>query len=217
MLGNPIQLLLMLPPILLALTIHEVAHGWVAYRFGDPTAKMAGRLTLNPLPHLDVIGTILLFIAHIGWAKPVPVNPAYFKNPKRDLVWVSLAGPASNLALAFGFGLIFRLLPHGTIMFSSGYSNMLIIMLIYTVVINLVLAVFNLIPIPPLDGSKILAGFLPRKFEALFYQLERIGPMLVIGLVLVGSLLHKPFLWNIMRPFIRFFSILFAGVDLSAL
>jgi Zn-dependent protease len=217
MLQSLSQFLLIAPPILLALTIHEVAHGWVAYKFGDPTAKMAGRLTLNPLPHLDVIGTILLFIAHIGWAKPVPVNPAYFKNPKRDLVWVSLAGPASNLLLAFGFGLIFRLIPHGTIMFSTGYSNMLIIMLIYAVVINLVLAVFNLIPIPPLDGSKILAGFLPREFEALFYQLDRIGPILVVGLVLLGSLLHIPILWIAMKPFIRFFSILFAGVDLSAL
>jgi Zn-dependent protease len=217
MLQNLSQFLLIAPPILLALTIHEVAHGWVAYRFGDPTAKMAGRLTLNPLPHLDVIGTILLFIAHIGWAKPVPVNPTYFRNPKRDLVWVSLAGPASNLILAFGFGLIFRLLPPHALMFSSGINNMLIIMLIYAVVINLVLAVFNLIPIPPLDGSKILAGFLPRKFEALFYQLDRIGPMLVVGLVLVGSLLHIPILWMVMRPFIRFFSILFAGVDLSAL
>jgi len=142
------SLLLIAPPILLALTVHEVAHGWVAFKFGDPTAKMAGRLTLNPIPHLDPIGTILLFVAHIGWAKPVPVNPAYFRNPKRDLVWVSLAGPASNLGLALIFGMIFRMLPPIHMMTAAGIERALLIMLVYAVIINIVLAVFNLIPIP---------------------------------------------------------------------
>jgi len=209
------SLLLIAPPILLALTFHEVAHGWVAYKFGDPTAKMAGRLTLNPLPHLDPIGTILLFVAHIGWAKPVPVNPAYFRNPKRDLVWVSLAGPASNLGLALIFGMVFRMLPRALLMTATGLERALLFMLIYAVVINIVLAVFNLIPIPPLDGSKILMGFLPRELERQFEFLERFGPLLIVALFLMGSLLRIPILWMMMRPFISFFSILFAGVDLS--
>jgi Zn-dependent protease len=212
---NLLSLILIAPPILLALTFHEVAHGWVAYKFGDPTAKMAGRLTLNPIPHLDPIGTILLFIVHIGWAKPVPVNPAYFRNPKRDLIWVSLAGPGSNLLMALFFGLIFRLLPKAALMTGGSITHALVIMLIYAVVINIVLAVFNLIPIPPLDGSKILMGILPRELEEPFYFLERFGPMLVVGLVLLGSFMHFNLLWNMMKPFISFFSILFAGVDLS--
>ncbi|KPL06884.1 hypothetical protein AMJ86_06710 [bacterium SM23_57] len=217
MLGNFSHFIIIAPPILLALTIHEVAHGWIAYKLGDPTAKNAGRLTLNPLPHLDPIGTILLFIAHIGWAKPVPVNPMYFQNPKRDLMWVSLAGPVSNLGLALIFGLIFRIIPKASLITATGMSRVIVVMLIYAVVINLVLAIFNLIPIPPLDGSKILMGFAPRELEAQLLQLERFGPMLVVGLVLIGSLLHFPILWMVMKPFISFFSILFAGMDLSAI
>ena len=105
-----LQFLIIAPPILFALTVHEYAHGWVALKFGDPTAKMAGRLTLNPLSHLDPIGTIMLFLIHLGWAKPVPVNPYYFRDPRRDMMWVSFAGPGANILAAFGFGLIIRFL-----------------------------------------------------------------------------------------------------------
>jgi Zn-dependent protease len=208
---NLLNLILIAPPILLALTFHEVAHGWVAYKFGDPTAKMAGRLTLNPIPHLDPIGTILLFIVHFGWAKPVPVNPAYFRNPKRDLMWVSLAGPASNLLLALVFGLIFRLLLSGGLMIGGEVAYVLVIMLKYAVLINIVLAVFNLIPIPPLDGSKILFGLLPRELERHYLEFERYGPMLIIGLVFVSFVFHVSIIWPVLSPFVDFFYKLFTG------
>ncbi len=211
------RILLLAPPILMALTFHEVAHGYVALRLGDPTAKMAGRLTLNPLPHLDLIGTIMLFIVHVGWAKPVPVNPFNFKNPKKDLIWVSLAGPASNLVLAFFFGMIFRMIPKAQLITASGISHMLIVMLIYAIIINLVLCFFNLIPIPPLDGSKILMGLLPPEMEVQFAQFERVGPMVLLGLIMMGMFFHIPILWMMLKPFLSFFSLLFAGMDLSAI
>ena len=211
------RILLLAPPILMALTFHEVAHGYIALRLGDPTAKMAGRLTLNPLPHLDPIGTIMLFLVHIGWAKPVPVNPLNFKNPKKDLLWVSLAGPASNLGLAFFFGMIFRMIPKAQLITASGMSHMLIVMLIYAIIINLVLCFFNLIPIPPLDGSKILMGLLPPEMEARFMEFERVGPMVLMGVIVFGMLFHIPILWMILKPFLSVFSLLFAGMDLSAI
>ena len=210
---NLLSLILIAPPILIALTFHEVAHGWVAYKFGDPTAKMAGRLTLNPIPHLDPIGTILLFLVHFGWAKPVPVNPAYFQNPKRDLMWVSLAGPASNLLLALFFGLIFRMLLGGGLLRGGEITHVLIIMLNYAVLINIVLAVFNLIPIPPLDGSKILAGLMPRDLERYYLEFERYGPMLIIGVVFISFVLHVSIIWPVLRPFVNFFYQLFTGMN----
>ena len=138
--------------ILVALTIHECAHAVVAYWLGDPTAKNAGRITLNPIKHLDPWGTLLFIIARIGWGKPVPTHPSYFKNPKRDSALVALAGPASNIILA-----ILLTIPLG---FALPQALRALIEL--TFYINIVLAVFNLIPIPPLDGSKIIAIFLPK-------------------------------------------------------
>jgi Zn-dependent protease len=209
--------LIIAPPILFALTVHEYAHGWVALKFGDPTAKMAGRLTLNPLSHLDPIGTIMLFIIHLGWAKPVPVNPYYFRDPKRDMMWVSLAGPGANVLTAFGFGLIIRFLnlfPTNPGVESSLFG-VIIQMIVFGLVINLVLAFFNLIPIPPLDGSKILMGILPPQYEEPFMQLERFGPFLLIGIILIGRALQIPILWGILSPFVSFFSYLFAGADFT--
>ncbi|MBU0518242.1 site-2 protease family protein [bacterium] len=198
------------PPILLALAFHEFAHGWVANRLGDPTAKQAGRLTMNPLSHLDLVGTIMLFVAHIGWAKPVPVNPYNLNNPRRDLIWVSLAGPAANIIMAAGFGLMIRL-------FGIELPRPLILVLVYGVIINISLAIFNMIPIPPLDGSRILGGLLPEEMEAQYRKLDRLGPMLVLVLVMGGYMLNIPILWWIIMPFLKFFSILFAGIDLSHL
>lgn len=209
--------ILIAPPILLALTFHEFSHGWVANRLGDPTARLAGRLTMNPLAHLDPIGTIMLFIAHIGWAKPVPVNPYNLHNPKRDIVWVSFAGPGANLLMALAFGLVIRAFDTGGPLSSITLPHPVLIMIIYGVIINLALAAFNLIPIPPLDGSQILGGILPEEAEREYRKLDRFGPMLVIVLVMGGYLLNIPFLWWILMPFIRFFSLLFAGVDLSHL
>lgn len=212
-----LQFLIIAPPILFALTVHEYAHGWVALKFGDPTAKMAGRLTLNPLSHLDPIGTIMLFLIHLGWAKPVPVNPYYFRDPRRDMMWVSLAGPGANILAAFGFGLIIRFLnlfPANPDMHSSLFG-VIVQMIVFGLVINLILAFFNLIPIPPLDGSKILAGILPPEYEEPLLQLERFGPFLLIGIIFIGRALHIPILWGILSPFVSFFSYLFAGADLT--
>ena len=160
-----IKVLLLAPPILIALTVHEVSHGVVALRFGDPTAKMAGRLTLNPLKHLDPAGTIVFFVtaflgSGFGWAKPVPVNPRYFKNPRKDMMWVSAAGPIANILCATACAFVLK----GVVALGlhQGMAGAFLgQMFAYGVFINVILAVFNLIPVPPLDGSGILAGLLP--------------------------------------------------------
>jgi Zn-dependent protease len=187
------EIIIIAPPLLLALTIHEFAHGWVAYRLGDPTAKLAGRLTLNPLRHLDPIGTIAFFLIKIGWAKPVPVNAAYFKNPRKDMLWVALAGPMTNLAMAVISAvatkvvwLLMEILP------ASPVVNALFVplnaMLIASVWINLVLCIFNFLPIPPLDGSRILSGILPPDLARSFAGIERYGFILILVLVFSGIL-----------------------------
>lgn len=187
------ELILLAPPLLLALTLHEVAHGYVAYRLGDPTAKSLGRLSLNPLKHLDPIGTIAFFFIKFGWAKPVPVNPNYFKDPKKDMLWVALAGPATNLVLA----IVSAALAKGLWLFASQipYSTMaeailvpLNGMLIASVWINLVLCIFNFLPIPPLDGSRILMGVLPNNLAASYMKFERYGFVLVLILAFSGVL-----------------------------
>ncbi|MHB8764777.1 MAG: site-2 protease family protein [Deferrisomatales bacterium] len=182
-------------PILLAVTFHEVAHGYVADRLGDPTARLAGRLTLNPLKHLDVAGTLVFVLTRmIGWAKPVPVNPAYFRHPRRDMLWVGLAGPAVNLALAVVFAVAYRLLASYPIRFDEGFGPQVIyplaLMARAGVIANLGLGLFNLIPIPPLDGSRVLAGVLPGAAAVAVYRLERYGFLLVLGLVVSGALDH---------------------------
>jgi Zn-dependent protease len=212
-----LSLLIIAPPILFALTVHEYAHGWVAYRFGDPTAKNAGRLTLNPLSHLDPLGTIMLFLVHLGWAKPVPVNPYYLRHPKEDMVWVSLAGPGANMLMALMCGLIIRLIHplSAYLEMGSSFFGILAMMVVYGMMINLILAFFNLIPLPPLDGSKILMGLLPVQYEYQMAQLERIGPFLLIGIILISNFAGVPILWRILSPFVSFFSFLFAGADFS--
>ncbi|MDD3654766.1 MAG: site-2 protease family protein [Desulfotomaculaceae bacterium] len=170
---------LMLPAIILGLTFHEFAHGWAADRLGDRTARHMGRLTINPLAHVDPIGFLLLFLVGFGWAKPVPVNPYNFRGEiKQGMLLVALAGPATNILLAIAsavmFGAFYQMhWPYFTEMMS------------YMIQINIVLAVFNLIPIPPLDGSKILAGILPGRQEWL-ELLERYGPFLLIVLLFTG-------------------------------
>ncbi len=193
------------PPFLLALTVHEVSHGYVAYRLGDPTAKSQGRLTLNPLKHLDPIGTICFFIMKIGWAKPVPINPAYFKNPQRDTLWVSLAGPGANLLLAVASALIIKLI----ILLSPFLPRYFIlpfgIMLEASVWINIILAIFNLIPIPPLDGSKILLNLLPHDLAVAFAKMERFGFIILLVLFYTGTI------QKIILPIISFAHSILAG------
>jgi Zn-dependent protease len=211
------SIILIAPPILFAITVHEYAHGRMALRFGDPTAKYAGRLTLNPIAHIDPIGLIMLFLVHFGWAKPVPVNPYNLRDPKRDMIWVSLAGPASNLLTAFGCGLLFRFLaPFVSQVDLASIGGIIIYMLAFSVIINIALAFFNLIPIPPLDGSKILMGIAPPEYEGQIAQLERYGPLLLMGLIFVPYLLLRiNLIWFFLRPFISIFSLIFAGIDLT--
>ena len=189
-------------PVIFAITVHEVAHGWVAKRYGDNTASSLGRLTLNPIKHIDLFGTIILpglllmtgtgFI--FGWAKPVPVDPRNFKNPLRDMAIVALAGPVSNLLMAVAWALITRL----GVTIGAG-TEAISLPLIYTGVagisINLVLALINLLPIPPLDGSRILTGILPSYWALQYNRLERYGFIILLLLLytnLLGTILAYP-------------------------
>lgn len=203
------QLLIIAPPILIALTIHEFAHAFTANRLGDPTARMMGRLTLNPLKHLDPLGTIMLFVANFGWAKPVPFDPQYFRDPKRDTMLVALAGPVSNLILAFIAGVFLRSVSFES--FTSEGAFTAFKMVRYSLFINLVLAFFNLIPIPPLDGSKILRSLLPDNLLGSYLRFEQFGPFVLLGLILLGQFSGVSVLWTIIGPFVEFFSSLFAG------
>ena len=172
--------------VIFAIVIHEVAHGFVAYKCGDPTAKMSGRLTLNPLAHIDLFGTVLLPFMLVlmggpsfGYAKPVPYNPNYLKDRRRDEILVALAGPASNILQAFLGALLLRLLNVLAVAFGAAYNPLVI----FYIQINVSLAVFNMLPIPPLDGSKLLLYFLGEKNRQKFYAIEPYCMIAVVGLM----------------------------------
>lgn len=166
---NPLAFLFWAIGLIVAITVHEFAHAYAAERLGDPTPRLMGRLTLNPLAHLDPLGTLMLLIAHFGWGKPVPFDPFNLRNPQRDSAIISLAGPTSNAITAFFAALIIQLL------IRIGAPFIVIIPLAYIVVLNILLGVFNLIPIHPLDGFKIVGGLLPASQAREWYQLERYG------------------------------------------
>ena len=215
-------------PILLAVVLHEVAHGWVANRRGDPTARLMGRLTLNPLSHIDLVGTIFIPIFLLiatkgafvfGYAKPVPVNFMNLRRPKEDMIWVAGAGPATNLALAAACGVLFRLIvkldPDLLLRMRSGSGGSfwsdpvaiilvpVLLMLLEGVKWNVVLAVFNMIPIPPLDGGRVMVGLLPDRQSAAWASIEPFGFFIIILLVFINPLgiwseIIQPLILNIM-------------------
>lgn len=183
-----LKLSVMLVPGLLAITCHEVSHGFVAWRFGDPTARMMGRLTLNPLKHLDIIGTLMIFFIGIGWAKPVPVVYENLHNPKRDMIWVAAAGPITNFLLATVSAFLLRGLasfaePGDSATPLALFLEPLVLMLAFSVYINLLLAIFNLIPVPPLDGGRVMVGLLPHRQAAAWARIEPYGMIIIIVLV----------------------------------
>ncbi len=213
------------PGILFGLVIHEIAHGYAAWRLGDPTAKRAGRLSFNPLKHLDLLGTVALFVARIGWAKPVPVDARNFRNPRKGLLITSLAGPASNLVVAavlgLGLGAFFAYALSSPAAFNSSWLRLLYLVLFNAVYINVVLAVFNLFPVPPLDGSNVLWGLLPRAAAASYGRfINRYGRTVLIVFFLViffGPSFGVPlFQWVLMPP-IKLFVRLFTGFSLGEL
>ena len=200
------------PVILFALTVHEWAHAYTADRLGDPTARMLGRMTLNPLAHLDLFGTVAIVLIGFGWAKPVPVNPNNLRDPRRHMMWISAAGPASNLVQALVFGLLFQLLHAGAMSVEAG--GFFLRMVSYGIFINCALAVFNLIPVPPLDGSKIIYGLWPGMTAVTMFKLERYGPAVLMGLIFFGFLTGYSILWSVIGPPVRLLVGLFSGGQL---
>jgi Zn-dependent protease len=183
-----LKLSVMFVPGVLAIVCHEVSHGYVAWRFGDPTAKMMGRLTLNPIKHIDIFGTLMIFIVGIGWAKPVPVVFENLRNPKRDMIWVAAAGPITNISLAIISALLLRGLVFigNPAVYGSSLSMLiepLVMMLAFSVYINLMLAIFNMIPLPPLDGGRVLVGLLPYRQASVLSRIEPYGMIIIIILV----------------------------------
>lgn len=205
-----LKLSIKLVPGLFAITCHEVSHGFVAWRFGDPTAKMEGRLTLNPLKHLDFIGTLMLFVVGIGWAKPVPVLIENLRNPKRDMIWVSAAGPLTNFAIALLSALLLRLVSSVSLGSLEAATTLQLLkpveyMLAFSIYINLLLAIFNMIPIPPLDGGRVMMGLLPYRQSLALGRIEPYGMIIIILLVF-----FTPVFSYILLPFLA------AGINLLA-
>lgn len=198
------QILIQVPVILFSVIIHEYAHGWMAEKRGDDTARIMGRLTLNPIPHIDLFGTIILpaicILSHFpvfGWAKPVPVNPYRLNDPKRDMVWVSLAGPLANFILAVAASLIMWVVRSFPVL-PSDITVAVYELMQFTLVINVILPVFNLLPVPPLDGSKVLMGILPQELAYRYASIERYGFIIIVLLMMTNVF------WTLLGPIVSF-------------
>ncbi len=198
------QLVILAPPFLFALTFHELAHGYVAWHLGDPTAKNAGRLTMNPLKHIDPLGVIAFIIMKIGWAKPVPVDPRYFKDPQKGMLLVALAGPAANVVTAIASAILVKLLIMVPVI-PMFILKPMVGMLVASVWINIMLAVFNCLPIPPLDGSRVLMGILPPKMAYSYAKMEPYGFILLLILFYAGIIS------KVIMPIINFANTLLLG------
>ncbi len=197
MTGTILEYVYLLVVVFIALTFHEFAHAYVAYKLGDPTAKLMGRLTLNPLKHIDLLGLLAFVLFKFGWAKPVPVNPSNFKNPARDSALVALAGPISNLIIAFISYAFYKFFP---------VSDIIVEFLKWNVWINIILAVFNLIPLPPLDGWRIISIFYPRvMFDR---KLETYGFIALLLLVFLGGNILSVYLFSATQFVIKIFELL---------
>ena len=205
-------------PLVFAITVHEVAHGWAALHLGDPTAKVAGRLTLNPIKHVDPLGTVIVPFTMLvissgtwafGWAKPVPVAFHRLRNPRRDMILVAAAGPAVNLAMALGWALLLsqRLAVAPDLVVGADW---IVRMCLIGITINVLLAVFNMLPIPPLDGGRVLAGLLPPRFARVLQAVEPFGFLVVVALLITGVL--WPLLDPVRLPLLRFFLRSVAGL-----
>ena len=208
------EILLIIPPILVALSVHEAAHAWSADLLGDPTARLQGRLTLNPLAHLDPIGTVVLILTRmVGWAKPVPVDVRNLKNPVRDMFWIAGAGPASNILQAAVVGAGLWIFAPGTRLFQTGQGDILgalVLMLHLYFYINIVLAWFNLLPVPPLDGSKILLRFLSPRARQAYMRGSRYGLIVLLLLIFV----FRDAFWRMMAVPVGFTAYVLGGVRL---
>ena len=206
----PMEVLIILLPILIfSLCFHEFSHGYIAYKLGDHTAARNGRLTLNLLAHLDPIGSLMILFVGFGWAKPVPVNPVNFSNPRIDMMKVAFAGPASNLILAFTGGLIMRLVN----ILGLLQSEMFIQTLYFFIFINISLAVFNMIPVAPLDGSQIFGNMISKNNPELAFKLQMYGPKILMGVILIGMVTPFSVLGFLMMPFVKIFMYLFTGIS----
>jgi len=201
-------LILLIPTLMFALSFHEFAHAWMASKCGDNTAARKGRLTLNPMAHLDIMGSMMILFVGFGWAKPVPVDSRNLKDPRKDMMKVAAAGPISNLLLAMLAGMVWRLLG-GTGLLSNSIFPVLIF---YFTQINIALAVFNLIPVAPLDGSQIFSGYLMKINPQLAWKIQSYGPQVLFGLILFGYITGFSILWLVMKPFVNFFMLLFIGM-----
>jgi len=208
-------LIIQAPVILLSLTVHEYFHGWTANKLGDPTAELRGRLTLNPIAHLDVLGTILMFVVGFGWAKPVPIDARNFKDPRKGTLLVAIAGPLSNLVTAVIAGIILRpMIPKiltGEIAPGS-IDSIAVIILVLALVYGIALAVFNMIPIPPLDGSRVMYAILPDKYLYPYSRFEPYGVIFLFGLFIFGGGIFRYLLYPL-----SYISVLFSGYDFSTL